>query len=384
MTTVPPSAQEAVYSPDRLDEFIGQRQLVRQLIPEIKASIHEGRAIASQCWHGGAGLGKSTLAELLGKIRGVNVILHQGSKLKERDLDIFFRLKQDPNVHPHLTTDFTGYECLPNPANRRLEWRHTGTRRPCILVINEADLVPKKIHQNMQDVTTTDAKNNRYYQSNYDGRSVDVFAPDMTTIYITNYMDQMLKNGGPNMSRCSIVYKFVPYETGDLVTILKQFAAKVKIGLEPAAAEHLAEISHGTPRQALILFGLAKNILSAHHYDKKVVPNTVTLDIVNESLDQSGHDQAGLDSESRQYLQILFAADKKTMAVERIANMMGEVSSRPLELMIEPKLFRMGYVTVAAGRGRQLTHVGVEYCTNLMFSSPNPGGVQETAVASRY
>lgn len=363
--------------PPSLDSWVGQASLIRRLDLEIKASIADNRALPSMVLYGAPGLGKTTLCRLVAKCRDVNCIVRQGSALIARDFDVIFRAVQDGNTHPSMLVNMDGYQLVPVPEKGRREWRATGRRRPTILVIDECESLPVKLFQSLQDCVMPDAHGNRYYVTTIGGRSTDVFVPDMTMVLVTNYMEKLTKVASPLISRCAISYRFQPYTTEQLAQIIRQRAEQMGMTIDDDAAVAIAERSCKQPRKAtdILLPTIAKII----RVDKRR-PH-VDSSVVDQAMEVAGLDQHGINEIQREYMMHLFREDNKTLPLEQIANRMNE-SSKTVEQVFERDLFSLGFVTVASGRGRQLTSKGVEYCNNIcMITNDGPGGM---TVSGRY
>jgi len=360
--------------PESLTEFIGQSTLIRQLVPEVKAAIAEGRSVQSCCLYGPAGTGKSTLARAIALARGVDLIILQGSKLQKADLDRVFRLRPGNNPDPTAEVSMAGYKPIfwryahePESVKRRT-WEPDGTpKRPSVILIEEVEAMAQgsRLAQNLQDVLSPDEHGKRYYQSSDGSRSVDIFCPDVSVVLTTNYMEKLLRIAQPLVSRCAIRYRFNLYTLDELVTILMQFARKNDLILEPDAAKRVAEFARGTPRQALHLLRAARNILAAD-LGRDAAQYPITANHVEQSFAFAGLDGRGLNEIEQTYLVILLQAnDDRKLSLPSLATHMGE-GPRTVSEVIEPDLMRMGLVTVCQGQGRQLTREGVLHAERII------------------
>lgn len=376
-----------IFDPQRLEEYMGQEPLIRELMPELLAAIEEGRSLASQCWYGAPGLGKTTLAYLLGRCRGVTVNRFQGSRLTQRDLDAYFGAFIDPRLTPKQTVNMEGYSQRWDAQRGMMVWGPDGRKKfPSICLIDEAESLKRSMHQSLQDVVNAVEGGHRYYQSTIGGRGMDIYCPDVTLIFITNSLDELLKHGAPNVNRCAIKYRFEPYTVDQITTIILQFASKEQVLITPQAATELAGKSRGTPRTALQLFRKARNVLSSINLALKGQGKSAIREIDHkmalDAMQQCSIDYLGLNRVERQYLLTIYQAPDQTMPLEGLTDMLGE-QDKAVRNVIEPTLMQMGLVMRFMGRGRRLTAAGIEYCGRILSEA---GGSNAAArqIPNRY
>src|SRR3954452_8813576 len=74
---------DAALRPSRLDEFVGQRQVKASLQIAIEAAKRRGESLDHPLFFGPPGLGKTTLAMLMGRETGVQVRTTSGPVLEK-------------------------------------------------------------------------------------------------------------------------------------------------------------------------------------------------------------------------------------------------------------------------------------------------------------
>lgn len=379
-----PVEEESIYRPESLDEFVGQKTLIEQLKLEVRASIVEGRAMGSMVLSGPPGLGKSSLTELLAKARGVAMLHMQGSRITQRDFDVAFWVDPDPSIPATKRVDRRGYARQFDPVSGKTRWLPTGELTyPTILRLDEWELAPRKINQNLHDVANITDTGRRYYQTVYRGRSVDAWVPEVTLVIITNDLGKLLASDEALVNRCPIQHRFEPYTHEQLVQILSGFARKRGVEVELAALDALAVKSRQTPRKALQLFRQAQNILFAEQFDTGQVNRNLTLDTVKRSFEISQIDSLGLGEFEQKYLLTLYQAENRTLPLETLVSMLDE-DARAITTVYEPDLMRMGLVMRYQGKGRQLTEKGVQHIQRTLYHQGEDDMSTDVIVDERY
>jgi Holliday junction DNA helicase RuvB len=138
--------------------------------------------------------------------------------------------------------------------------------------------------------------------------------------------------------RFGICQSLEHYRVEHLVELLRRCAARAGLAIDEDAAALLAEVSRGTPREAIRLFDAAAD-LAARGEKARLELGTARL-----ALQQLGIDAEGLRPLEREYLAILQNA-RDPLGRRTIAGRLG-VSVRALVNDIEPPLLRCGFVHV--------------------------------------
>jgi Holliday junction DNA helicase RuvB len=153
------------------------------------------------------------------------------------------------------------------------------------------------------------------------------------------------------------------YSVDELTEIVRRNAAKLRIDIEPAAAEKIAHCSRGTPR-------IANNRLRwVRDYATSKASGEATLAVAEAALAMLGIDELGLDPQDRKYLEtILRVFHGGPAGVEAIAHTMNAALDTLVD-EVEPFLLRSELV-IRTPRGRKLTAKAYEHLGTL---PPNGG-----------
>lgn len=282
--------------PRTLDEFIGNRHVVDQLMVLIRASKTSGELPAHIIFTGPPGLGKTTLAYLVSKELGLGFYQALGSKLSKPEvIKLFSRFAEKSGIL--FLDEFGGVEKVSAILCKAME----EYMLPNILGVE------KKIKPFTLIAATVDF-----------GR-----------------IPQQLRD------RFTYIFHLKPYSIQELATILELSARKMGVDLESKAAVEIASRSRGTPRIANRLLFRCKD------FSEK-------LDVasVRKILRQIGIDEYGLDEWDRKYIEVLKRFDGGPVGLATIAGMLGE-TEETVEEVIEPFLLRMGLIA-KTNKGRIL------------------------------
>ena len=131
-------------------------------------------------------------------------------------------------------------------------------------------------------------------------------------------------------------------------------ANNMGIGIQPDAAQVMAEHSRGTPRIALKLLGLCRDVITTQGQD------TITTDTVYKALDLARIAPLGLDNDDLRMMDTLVNRyEGKPVGVRTLAACLG-LKDTVIENIHEPFLTRLGLVDITP-KGRQATMQGIQY-----------------------
>lgn len=297
--------------PKDFKSYIGQSNLLKHLKITIEASKKREKPLDHILFYGPPGLGKTTLAGVIGNEMGVPVKITSAPAL-ERPRDIIGILMS-------------------------LEENQ-------ILFIDEIHRLNKVAEEILYpamedfylDMTTGKAQT---------VKTLRIPLPKFTLIGATTKAGEL---SGPLRDRFGIVHRLEFYTPEELTKVIERTAKLLDIEIDEKSAYAIAKRSRGTPRIA--------NRLIKRVSDYAIVKNNgrITEDIANSSLDILEIDEFGLDNTDRNLLKLIIEKyDGGPVGIETISAAIGE-DSRTLEDVCEPYLLQCGLLQ-RTPRGRKVT-----------------------------
>lgn len=312
---------ENTLRPKSLVEYIGQKEIRRNLIISIEAAKKRKEPLDHVLLHGCAGLGKTTLAYIIGNEMGVNTKTTSGPALeKQGDL-------------ASVLTNLSEGDILFIDEIHRL--------RP---------IVEEVLYSAMEDCGI-----DIMLGKGPSARAVRLNLPRFTLIGATTKMSLL---SSPLRDRFGNVFKFNFYDIEDIKKIILRSAKILNCKIGDSAAQKLAECSRQTPRIANRLLRRVRDFAEYHNQE------LVTLDIVSKSLESLGVDHVGLDGTDRDILRTMIEKFRGgPVGLNTISSALSE-EEETLEDIYEPYLIQLGFLE-RTPRGRIVTdraflHLGID------------------------
>lgn len=303
--------------PRRIEEYVGQRELVERLRITIRAARDRNESVEHILLHGPPGLGKTTLAHVIAAEMGSTLHTTSGPAIT-RGSDLVGAL--------------------------------TKLQAGDVLFIDEIHRLPIAVEEFIYPAME-DWKIDVAVDSGMNARTVTIRLKPFTLIGATTRAGLM---SAPLRSRFGIIHHLKYYPPEDLLTILRRSADLLGVESAAGALESIADRSRGTPRIANRLLRRVRDYAQVRAAGK-VQPRTV-----DEALALEGVDPLGLDDLDRAYLKVIGTTYRGgPVGLEAVAATMNE-DAQTLEDVIEPFLLQAGFLA-RTRRGRMLTPDGARY-----------------------
>ena len=302
---------ERALRPLRLEEYVGQEKIRGQLSIFIQAAIQRNEPLDHVLLFGPPGLGKTTLAHIVGREMGVNVRQTSGPVIEKAG---------------DLAALLTNLE--PND----------------VLFIDEIHRLSPAVEEILYPALE-DYQIDIVIGEGPAARSVKLDLPPFTLVGATTRAG-MLTN--PLRDRFGIVSRLEFYSASELSQIVLRSASLLETEIETTGAEEIAARSRGTPRIANRLLRRVRD------FAQVMFDGVITESVAKKALDILDVDGKGLDLMARKLLDaIINRFGGGPVGVENLAAAIGE-SRDTIEDVIEPFLIQEGYMQ-RTPRGRLAT-----------------------------
>jgi Holliday junction DNA helicase RuvB len=305
------SVVELSLRPQRLAEFIGQPKVKESMRIYIDAALSRREPLDHTLFFGPAGLGKTTLAELIAREMGVNIRATSGPAL-EKPGDLVGTL--------------------------------TNLREGDILFIDEIHRLRPIIEEFLYPAME-DYRIDIRLSEGPKAQTITMPIERFTLVGATTRLGMLTP---PMRARFGIEQRLNFYPASDLETIVRRTADVLKVVLHDGGAEEIACRSRGTPRVANRLLRRIRD------YAQVKSGGEITRDVAKEALQLLDVDQFGLDDMDARILRtIIEKFEGGPVGVKTIAAAIGE-DEGTIEEVYEPFLVQNGFLQ-RTPRGRSAT-----------------------------
>ncbi|WP_035586528.1 Holliday junction branch migration DNA helicase RuvB [Hippea jasoniae] len=287
--------------PQRLHEYIGQSNIVKNLSVAIKAAKKRGEALEHCLLYGPPGLGKTTLANIIAKEMNANIITSSGPAI-EKVGDI-----------AAILTNLNERDVLFIDEIHRL---------------NRA--VEETLYSALEDFTL-----DIIVGQGPGARTIRLDLARFTLIGATTRIGLLTS---PLRDRFGLILRLDFYSIEDLTEIVKRSAKILDVLIDDDAALAIAKSSRGTPRIANKLLRRVRDYMQINNKNK------IDLDVVNKTLSLLEITREGLDYLDKKYLHALIEKfNGGPVGIDTLAASLGE-DKGTLEDVVEPYLLQVGYI----------------------------------------
>ena len=301
-------AVEKSLSPNQMDEFIGQKEIVDSLKLYIEAANKRGESLDHVLFFGPPGLGKTTLSIIIARELSVNIKQTSGPVL-DRAGDL-----------AGILTSLEAKDVFFIDEIHRLN-----------------AIVEEYLYSAMEDYRIE-----IMIDKGPSARSVQLNVEPFTLVGATTRLGSLTS---PLRDRFGVILRFDYYETEDLYEIIKRSAEILEVQIDEDGALELAGRSRGTPR-------IANRILRrTRDYAEVKANGKINALVAKDSLSSLGIDEYGLDTMDRMILETLI--DKFNGGPVGLNSLAVAVSEdvSTIEDVYEPYLIKEGFIQ-RTSRGR--------------------------------
>jgi Holliday junction DNA helicase RuvB len=317
---------EQLLRPKTFDDYIGQEKVKAHLKLIIDAAKERKEAPDHLLFYGQPGLGKTTLAYIIGREINVNVRSTSGPAL-EKSGDIAAILS---NLEPNE-----------------------------ILFIDEIH----RLNKNVEEIFYPAMESRKLHIIIGKGPAAKTFTLNLPPFTIIGATTKVNLLSAPLRSRFGAIFKLDYYETEDIEKIIKRSSKILKAKITEGGAKILAQASRFTPRVANRLLKRARDYAQINR-----IPE-INENVAKKTLEMLQIDSLGLEEQDRNLLKtIIEKFNGGPVGIKTLAAALNE-EIETIEEIYEPFLMRLGFLKRTPS-GRVVTelaykHLGMENQKNL-------------------
>lgn len=298
--------------PKSLNDFIGQDHIKKLLDISIRAAAQRGEPLDHVLLYGPPGLGKTTLAGIIAKERGVDITVSSGPVIEK------------PSDLAGILTNLSRHQALFIDEIHRL-----------------THVIEEYIYPAMEDFEME-----IILDSGPSSRTLKIPLEPFTLIGATTRAGLLTP---PLRDRFGIVLRLDYYDQSAIEKIIKRSCKLLGVEADEEGISELARRSRGTPRIANRLLRRVRD------YAQIEGDGVITLKLALEALSMLQVDHAGLDEMDKKILSTIIENYRGgPVGIKTIGTAIGE-DAGTIEEIFEPYLVQQGFLERTT-QGRKVTH----------------------------
>lgn len=304
--------------PQRLDDFVGQPDLVKGLRVAMAAAQKRNEPLEHTLFSGPPGLGKTSLAHIIANEMNHRITITSGPAIDRAG-------------------DFIGIL--------------TNLEKGDVLFIDEIHRLSKTVEEFLYPAMENFKIDFIVDKGPY-AKTINFNLKPFTLIGATTRSGLLTT---PLRDRFGIFYHLEFYAESDLAKIVSTSAQKLNVQVDADACLAMAQRARGTPRIANRLLRRCRDYAQVN-----ANKNHIDLKVVNEAMQALRIDAHGLDELDRRLLMIIKTHyNGGPVGIDALAATLNEEIDT-IEDVIEPYLLKMGFLR-RTSRGRELTPMAMEH-----------------------
>ncbi|MCK5581964.1 MAG: Holliday junction branch migration DNA helicase RuvB [Candidatus Omnitrophica bacterium] len=304
--------------PAKLDEFVGQKDLLENLRVSIQAAKQRQEPLEHMLFSGPPGLGKTSLSYIIAHEMGAHITITSGPAI-DRAGDLIGIL--------------------------------TNLEQGDVLFIDEIHRLSKVVEEFLYPAMEN-FKLDFIVDKGPHARTINFNLKPFTIIGATTRSGLL---ASPLRGRFGIFHHLDFYSSEDLKEIIHRSAIKLKVNITDDAAKAIAQRSRGTPRIANRLLRRVRDYAQV-----KTTHGNIENDVVDQAMKTLGVDAVGLDDLDRRLLGVIARQYKGgPVGIDALAATLNEEVDTLVDV-IEPYLLKIGFLK-RTSRGRELSQTAVKH-----------------------